>query len=132
MNKLIKDGNVAVIYNNSYGSGWYTCNTNFPQCIFEPELVEIVFKLVHIRNQIINSGPRVMKRDIQLKEESAPHLKQLQDICFKLYGENFYVSQHQSLNIEWIVEGNEFYFDEYDGKEIIRYGACANKQSFIA
>ena len=35
MNKLIRDGMVAVLYSPDYGSGWYTWNQDDPEILFD-------------------------------------------------------------------------------------------------
>ena len=36
MNKLIKNGKVAVLYSPGFGAGWFTWNPTMPELIFEP------------------------------------------------------------------------------------------------
>ena len=33
MNKVIRDGKVAVLYSPGYGAGWYSWNWNHPECV---------------------------------------------------------------------------------------------------
>lgn len=42
MEKVIRDGNVAILYSPGFGAGWYTWNTSYPEIIFHPKLVEMV------------------------------------------------------------------------------------------
>jgi len=42
MNKLVRDGKVAVLYSPDYGSGWYTWNPNNPELLFDPAIVQLV------------------------------------------------------------------------------------------
>ena len=42
MHKLIRDGNVAVLYSPDYGSGWYTWNQDYPEILFDPAIVKLV------------------------------------------------------------------------------------------
>ena len=94
MNKLIRDGKVAVLYSPEYGGGWFSWNSEVPQCIWEPELVEMV----------LNGA---QPKDISLCAK-------------KLYGENFYTEGVGTLEIVWLPEGTQFMIDEYDGFETVR------------
>ena len=42
MKKIIRDGQVAVLYSPGFGAGWSTWNPTFPECIFDPEIVRFV------------------------------------------------------------------------------------------
>ena len=42
MNKLVRDGMVAVLYSPDYGSGWYTWNQDYPEILFDPAIVKLV------------------------------------------------------------------------------------------
>ena len=44
VNKITKDGMVAVLISPGYGAGWYTWNSNLPGLVFNPTLVEMVEK----------------------------------------------------------------------------------------
>ena len=94
MNKFIRDGKVAVLYSPGFGAGWYTWNYQFPQCLFDPEIVEMI-----------------------LKDES---WQEIADFAEKKYGEEFYSGGAEDLRIMWLDEGTEFIVNEYDGSESIR------------
>jgi len=47
MNKVIRtDSNkrqiVAILYSPRYGAGWFTCNPNHPECLFNPDIINLV------------------------------------------------------------------------------------------
>jgi len=42
MDKIIRDGKVAVLYSPGYGAGWYSWNTDCKECVFNPEIVKLV------------------------------------------------------------------------------------------
>ena len=44
MNKLIRDGQVAVIYSPEFGGGWSTWNPKPPGILFDPAIVDFVEK----------------------------------------------------------------------------------------
>jgi hypothetical protein len=94
MEKLIRDGKVAVLYSPGFGAGWYTWNYSFPQCIFDPEIVEMVEKEVDFRD--------------------------IAQFVEKKYGEEFYSGGADDLRIMWLPEGTEFIIHEYDGSESVR------------
>jgi hypothetical protein len=92
MNKVIRDGFVAVIYSPGYGAGWYTWH-NIPELVYDPTIVEM------IEQDRLN--------DIEAYCES-----QWPDV---------YLSDVEDLRITWIKEGREFIIEEYDGNESIRF-----------
>ena len=108
MEKVIKDGKVAVLYSPSYGSGWSTSNDtdliNTDALLFDPEIVSLVEKY---------------------KKGEIPHSNMCDKImyhCDNKYGENVvYYGGVCDLTIEWIDVGKEFRITEYDGHESIEY-----------
>jgi hypothetical protein len=105
MNKVIRDGKVAVLYSPDFGAGWYTWNIaydekNDPQSLlFDPILVELV-ENISGENKF-DFVDRIEKR----AEELVP---------------NGYFGAADKLKIEWIPVGTQFVIDEYDGSESIR------------
>jgi hypothetical protein len=94
MRKVIRDGKVAVLVSCGYGAGWYTWNTGHPQCLFSPEIVELI--------------------------ESGRKSEITNEYCEKLFGDEFYAGGAFELNIEWLPVGTAFWIDEYDGSENLR------------
>jgi hypothetical protein len=95
MNKVIRDGKVAVLYSPRYGAGWYSWNNTFPQCLFEPKIVEAI--------------------------ESGYDTAQLEKLAHELFGDDFYAGGARDLVIKWLPEGTPFRVHEYDGSETIKY-----------
>ena len=91
MDKVIKDGKVAVLYSPGYGSGWYTWNQEFPELIFSPAIVKLV------------------------EQEKFDELETYMELK---YPEVFKAGM-MDLEIEWIPVGTEFRIHEYDGSENI-------------
>lgn len=91
MNKLIRDGRVAVLYSPKYGGGWYSWNPDHPEILFDPAIVDFVEK---------------------------KQLEELQVYVTLKYPD---VSQWglEGLAIEWIPQGVHFRVKEYDGSESI-------------
>lgn len=94
MEKVIKDGNVAVLYSPGFGAGWFTWN-NHPELVFHPKIV----KMVEDGNQ------SNIDEDWMLQELG------LSDI---------YCGGADDLRIAWLPQGTAFTIEEYDGAESIR------------
>jgi hypothetical protein len=90
MEKVIKDGKVAVLVSNDWGSGFHTYGAPL-EAIFNPQLVEL------IENKNYNEA-------MEFIEKTYP---------------NVYAYDITGLCVEWVEEGREFYITEYDGLESI-------------
>jgi hypothetical protein len=88
-NKYMKDGCVAVLYTDNWGSGWSTVSGNNPSCIYHPEVVRWVM-----------NG----------KSWNEPNWT-------VLFGEDFHSGGARDLNIAWIPVGTRFYITGFDGQE---------------
>jgi len=93
MNKLIKDGKVAVLVSHGYGAGWYSW-TNILDCLFDPEIAQLVLN---------GTNTKVIEQCAQTKWPDA------------------YWGGASGLTVHWIPEGTQFRIDEYDGAESIEY-----------
>lgn len=93
--KVYKDGKVAVLYSAEYGSGWYSDNTYFPECLFAPEIV----------NWILAGKP----------QDSIPMLTEI----FPYSSECDFRCALGSLEITWVETGEEFIIKAYDGMETV-------------
>lgn len=91
MNKLIRDGKVAVLYSPGFGAGWYTWNRECPELMFDPGIVDL------------------LERGEQEKLEAYVTLKY----------PDIYTGGMDSLKIVWLQEGTAFKIEEYDGSESI-------------
>ena len=92
MDRVIRDGRVAVIFSPGYGSGWYTSH-NIEALIFDPSIVSWI--------------------------EAEEQDKILNYMTLKY--PNVYLVTLDDLRIAWIHEGTEFVIDEYDGSESISF-----------
>lgn len=91
--KVIKDGMVAVLVSYGYGAGWVSwANDEHKQkAAFHPKFIDWV------------EGGK--KGDID-------------EIVKEVFGDNhFYTGGSDGLSIEWIPLGTQFKIDEYDGAE---------------
>lgn len=92
--KVVRNGKVAVLYSPGYGAGWFSWNSNVKQCLFSPEIVNLL--KANKRSDITD------------------------ELCQKLFGvEYFYSGGASDLRIQWINKGTAFRITEYDGYESI-------------
>lgn len=109
INKVVRDGKVAVLYSPGLGPGWYTCNRAHIQALFDPTIVEMV-----------------EKRDAVLAENCLGLWTEKDDIVCEIeqYAEqtydDFFSAGANSLEIAWIPEGTEFVVVDDDGDESIK------------
>ena len=95
MEKVVRDGKVAVLYSPGVGSGWYTWNTEHPGLLYDPTVVAWV-------------------------EAGRPGRDQRDDLT--LYLEDKYPGMYIGSNIEdlrvaWLPIGTQFRVTEYNGSE---------------
>lgn len=90
MNKVVRDGYVAVLYSPGYGGGWSTEDLP-PETAFHPKLVELVEE--NRRDEITG------------------------ELCEALFGHNCRYGDSESLEICWVPQGMDFYIENYDGFE---------------
>jgi hypothetical protein len=94
MEKVIRDGKVAVLVSRGFGAGWYSWNSEHQELLFHPKLVEMVEQK---RNKEID--------DEWVKEN---------------LGIDIYAGGSDGLTIHWLPIGTAFEIDEYDGSESLR------------
>jgi hypothetical protein len=92
VNKLIRNGRVAVLYSPDHGAGWFSWNTRYPEILFDPALVELV------------------------EQEKWDELQAFVTLKYP----DIYAGGLRDLQIEWIPEGTQFIVNEYDGNESIQ------------
>jgi len=95
MDKVIRDGKVAVLYSPDYGAGWYTGNTEYPAILYDPTVVKWV-------------------EDDKPKDD----LARLEATLDEKYP-RCYLGGMRDLQIQWVPVGTRFYVDEYDGNETV-------------
>ena len=95
MEKVIRDGKVAVLVSGGFGAGWYSWNSSHKELLFHPKLVALV-----------EAGKQSEITSEWLTEELG-----LPDI---------YCGGARDLEIEWLPEGTAFEIEEYDGSESLR------------
>ena len=94
MEKVIRNGQVAVLYSPGFGAGWYSWNGK-KELLFHPKLVEMV--------------------------ENNKQKEITEELCKELLNTNDYICVlgAEDLQIEWLDEGTVFEINEYDGSESI-------------
>lgn len=92
-------GYVAVLYSPGFGGGWYSWNEEFPECLFDPVIVE----------RVLNGG-----NDGNPDSAIISYLQET-------YGEYFYPGGLDTLKICWMPPGTQFRITEYDGSEHIEF-----------
>ncbi len=91
--KVIRDGKVAVLISRGFGAGWSSWNLEFPDILFDPEIVAAVE--AHDLGKVMT-----------IAEAKYPHA---------------YLGGADGLCVEWIQQGTAFEVHEYDGAESIQY-----------
>ena len=91
--RVIRNGLVAVLYSPGYGAGWYTWNTEYPEILFDPGIVELV---------------------------EQKKFEELQ-VYVKLKYPDIYTGGLEDLQVEWVPKGTAFRIDDYDGNESIEF-----------
>lgn len=91
MEKVVRDGKVAVVYSPGFGAGWYTWNQEHPELLFDPTIVKYV------------------------EDQDLDSLRSYMGLKFP----EVYVSDYNDLTVKWIPQGIEFRIDEYDGNESV-------------
>ena len=92
--KLVKDGMVAVMYSPGYGAGWSTWagSADIECCLFDNEIAQAVL-----------DGDK--KEAERIAEKKMP---------------NQYMGGLRDLRVYWMKQGTQFEIDEYDGNESVR------------
>jgi hypothetical protein len=92
MEKVIRDGKVAILYSPRHGAGWYSWH-GIEELVYDPKIVDMV----------------------QRGEDYENILK----YCCQVYGKKSYFGGADQLKIFWLDQGTEFYIDDYDGAELV-------------
>lgn len=94
MNRVVRDGKVAVLYHPTHGAGWYTWH-GILELVYDPVVVAMV--------------------------ETGQDPSKIYAYCNKQHTDTYhYFGGADGLSIEWLPEGTEFRIEEYDGAETIR------------
>ena len=97
--KLIRDGRVAVLISQGYGAGWSTWN----------ESNEEVRKLLLFDKDIANA----------VLEHNLGEATKIAEKKCKLLNDYVYLGGVDNLEVVWVDEGSMFWVEEYDGNETL-------------
>ncbi len=104
MDKLVRDGKVAVLISRGFGAGWSTWNDEYPDMVFDAFIAGIV---------------------ADAAELSMDDLSKIQTYCALKYPDA-YMGGVADLAVEWVPEGELFRVEEYDGSESVLLARKAN------
>jgi len=93
MDKVIRGGEVAVLYSVGYGTGWYTYDRCHPGLLYDWRVV------AWVEDGKPDSRRSLLKADL---EDTYPGI---------------YLGGIDDLEIRWVPVGTRFYIHEYDGSE---------------
>ena len=114
MSKVIKDGEVAVLYSPGYGAGWSTWNHEYtPEILFDPVLVDLAEQNVKLFWE--KHGRKAYYEDYELFPEIEE--KMIQHCAEKYPGA--FLGGIDELAVKWLPVGTEFRIHEYDGNESV-------------
>lgn len=109
MNKIEKDGDIAVLYSPGFGAGWSTWNTE------TREIQERLLMDAEIVQDVLDGA----------KPED------IEAIVERIFGKDvIYTGGVHQLHVEWIPKGCQFEINEYDGSESIH--VIGDRQYFTA
>lgn len=94
MEKVIRNGQVAVLISRGFGAGWYSWNSNL-ELVFSPKIVEMV-----------EQG-----KSSEIDEDWIKDNLGIEDV---------YCGGARNLEINWLAIGTRFIIEEYDGAESLR------------
>lgn len=91
--RLERDGEVAVVYSPGYGAGWYSWNSSHPGLVFDRDIAQAVL-----------DGER---------EKAA-------EIAKTKYDPEMYTGGAEQLAVAWVPKGARIEITECDGSERVR------------
>ena len=95
--RLIRDGQVAVLYSPSWGAGWSTWEQDPDlriSMLFDPQIADI-------------------------RDQGAPDWQERAKAIARIKYPDAYLGGLQDLRVKWLRQGTQFRIDEHDGNELI-------------
>ena len=96
--RLIRDGQVAVLYSPGFGAGWSTwCHEDLEirmAMLFDPQIADIV-------------------------DQGAPDWQERAEAIARIKYPDAYLGGLQHLRVKWLRSGTQFRIDEHDGNELV-------------
>jgi hypothetical protein len=99
VDKLERDGQVAVLVSQGFGAGWSTWNPEYPEMLFDPYIATIV----------ADATEDSWERDIS----------KITTYCTLKYPDA-YLGGLAQLTVQWVPKGELFRVEDYDGSETLR------------
>lgn len=96
MEKLIRNGQVAVLVSRGYGAGWFSWEGN-EAMLFDPVLAEMLED-----GRAVEGDPAWFENIERVANERYP---------------DAYIGGIDGLCVHWVPEGSRFRIEEYDGAE---------------
>lgn len=93
MDKLIRDGQVAILYSAGFGAGWYSWH-GVEELLYDPKIVKML-------------------------EDGSDDDAIMEYLDNKYNANEYYFGGVDGLTIHWLPVGTKFYIDEYDGAESV-------------
>jgi hypothetical protein len=103
MEKLVRNGMVAVLYSPGYGAGWSTWNYQYPEILYDPEIASVLEDYVEMYDE--ESVKVCQEKILAIAEKKYP---------------DGYFGGVDDLTIMWMPVGTKFLVNEYDGSESIQ------------
>lgn len=98
MDKVVKDGQVAVLYSPDYGAGWSTWNPDYDRdLIFEPAIVDMITAIDSDTHEWVSRA----------------------ELYLTLKYPDMYIGDLTQLRVRWLPEGTQFYITEHEGRETL-------------
>ena len=119
VDKVVRDGKVAVLISPGFGSGWTTWNSDHrdvEQMLFDPDIVNAVLEFMAKEDT-----------DWRVKYGSRRSLvMKIKKIALAKYGHEhddygYYENGLRDVEVVWVEKGQKFIINEYDGAESIRF-----------
>ena len=101
MEKVVRNGLVAVLVSPGFGAGWSTWNSEIPELLFDPVVVGMV--------------------------EDGTNVDTIAAYCEAKYPDGYFGGA-DDLIVEWVPVGTQFRIHEYDGSETLE---CKDAMSWI-
>lgn len=120
MLKKIVDDKVSVLVSRGYGAGWYSWNRDFEQCLFHPELVELV-ELKVVLDAINIPYKDKYNPEFPVNVQKQNIISQIKKLASDLFGPKFYPDGADGLYIEQVYCKSMFYIKDFDGNESLVY-----------
>lgn len=113
VDKVIRDGKVAVLISPGYGAGWTTWNQdhkNVEQMLFDPDIVNALLEYEKA------DGENWMWKQCLMKIKEIADTKYNQDPY-----DYFFENGLKNVEVVWVDVGRKFIVTEYDGSESIQF-----------